>query len=239
MSVKENYCFTSRFGGITTILHVLVAFAIWIVSQIPAFLIMRMPQQEIAIILNVAVQIAVVFSLISLYGNKVTHTTMTECRVSKFTWKPIWLICAFVLPVTVTICLMIFIPGEMIFLKHSFGELTGILINGFVSSCIGAAVTEEIVFRGFAMRIVEKRFGIIAGMIIPSIIFAAAHIVMGNNMGIQDVALLLLAGTSVGVMFSRLHIIATRSGPVSLFMAYGIYAVPLLAWEISPAMTNY
>jgi membrane protease YdiL (CAAX protease family) len=54
------------------------------------------------------------------------------------------------------------------------------------------------------MRIVEKRFGIIVGMIIPSIIFAAAHIVMGDNMGIQDSALLLVAGTSVGVMFSAI-----------------------------------
>ncbi|MCI1959904.1 MAG: CPBP family intramembrane metalloprotease [Clostridia bacterium] len=204
MPIIEKNCSTSHCGKIITILHIIIAFAIWIVSQLPAIIIMQIPQQEIAIILNIVVQISLVACLISLYGNKVAHVTMTECRVTKFTWKPIWLACAFTLPFAVTICLMIFIPGKIIIHEYSFSELIGILVNGVVGSCIGAAVTEEIIFRGFAMRVTEKRFGIIVGMIAPSIIFATAHVVMCDNMGIQDFALLLIAGTSAGIMFSMI-----------------------------------
>jgi membrane protease YdiL (CAAX protease family) len=74
-----------------------------------------------------------------------------------------------------------------------------------------AGITEELIFRGFIMRLVEARWNRLAAMIAPSVLFALLHISGMANPNIADILRLLVAGTSVGVMFSM---IACHSGSI-------------------------
>ena len=57
------------------------------------------------------------------------------------------------------------------------------------------------IFRGLFLRLFEMRFNRIAGILVPSISFAAIHLLNGE-IDLPSKIMLLIGGTAVGVMFS-------------------------------------
>lgn len=55
-----------------------------------------------------------------------------------------------------------------------------LLIEGFIS-CLGIAIGEEIIYRGYLFEYLKKEYGLLVGVILSSVVFSAVHIPDGNR----------------------------------------------------------
>ena len=76
------------------------------------------------------------------------------------------------------------------------------LIRGIFSFGITAGICEELVFRGMIFRYMQRTLGLKAAVILPSLLFACAHIMNMESFNLTNLVLLILAGSSVAVMFT-------------------------------------
>lgn len=181
--------------------HMILAVAIWIGSQFPAMILMNLPEPT-NIIMSVFIQILIVSGAVHLYSKYILKTDMRDSRIAIGLFSPGWLAAAILISLIFLLLFVITVPGAFQSIKHTPGETALLLIEDFIGAALGAAITEEIIFRGFCMRYIERRMGLLPAIIIPSFVFGALHFIMGDNMGISDTLLLIISGTLVGVMFS-------------------------------------
>ena len=91
------------------------------------------------------------------------------------------------------------------------GEAAG-TIAASLALALKAGVTEEMLFRGYMMTLVRERWSRRAAILAPSVLFACAHLIGLETFSPAGVALLVVSGSLVGIMFS---LVADRSGSVS------------------------
>ncbi|MCR5210196.1 MAG: CPBP family intramembrane metalloprotease [Lachnospiraceae bacterium] len=116
---------------------------------------------------------------------------------------------AIALPVAVLLFYAYILPGKPYIAKQ--GEFWGSLIKAVFGTGITAGICEELVFRGMIFRYMKKTLGIKAAVITPAILFACLHIMNMEKFDIVDVTILILAGSSVAVMFT---LFALSSGSI-------------------------
>lgn len=209
--------------GIKAILHVCAGILCFILSGSVAELVVFsiVPQKTVAVVLSSLLRIVLLFLLLSLYCKKVLRISLRECRVSKPKSLGIWILCAILLPLLVSAFFIFLTPGKWevhnIALDKRYYRLTAALFK----SCLAAGITEELVFRGFIMRMLEARWGKVTAVLAPSILFGALHIPSMGTFHVADALLLLVAGTSVGIMFSM---IVYQSGSIwASALVHGIW----------------
>ncbi|GAA0077043.1 type II CAAX endopeptidase family protein [Clostridium sp. CTA-5] len=184
---------------------------------------LRLPD-TISPILSSILYIVLSYNFIRLCCTKILHISMNECFIGKPRIKITWLIIAIVLPVTVTAILLCF-PGELIKNHINTFQSASIIVRAIFSAGLGAGIVEEMVFRGMIMKAFDKRFGKMTAIILPSFIFGLIHLI-GMKMDIISILLLLIAGTSVGIMFS---LIVYESGSVwCSAIVHGIWNVIII-----------
>ena len=71
-----------------------------------------------------------------------------------------------------------------------------------VLMALKAGILEEMLFRGFIMRLLEARWGRFVAIAAPSFLFSLVHIPSMETVTAGGVLLLVLSGTLVGVLFS-------------------------------------
>ena len=76
------------------------------------------------------------------------------------------------------------------------------MIRGIFSFGITAGICEELIFRGMIFRYMQRTLGLKAAVILPSLLFACAHIMNMERFNLTDLVLLILAGSSVAAMFT-------------------------------------
>jgi membrane protease YdiL (CAAX protease family) len=87
------------------------------------------------------------------------------------------------------------------YVQHEgFGGFTG--LPSQLAASIGAAVGEELVFRGAVFRIAEERLGTIAALIISSVLFGVAHAANPGATPVSTVAIAIEAGALLGMVYS-------------------------------------
>lgn len=69
-------------------------------------------------------------------------------------------------------------------------------------TALKAGILEEMLFRGFIMKLLENRWNKFTAILVPSFIFSLAHIPSVESITVESVLLLVISGTLVGVMFS-------------------------------------
>ena len=121
-------------------------------------------------------------------------------RLTRFKPKLIWLVVAVVMPALAIGGYMLF-KGEMVKSTLPANELTANVIQSVLLFSIGAGIVEELVFRGIIMGLLENRTNFKITLIVPSVLFGAAHMV-GANLSFLSIIQLLIAGTLVGILFS-------------------------------------
>jgi membrane protease YdiL (CAAX protease family) len=84
-----------------------------------------------------------------------------------------------------------------------------LLIAMSVMAAIGAPIVEELLFRGLALRAIEKRFGAVAGILGSSVLFGVLHF----NPATVSVAALIAGISMYGLVFSLLTRWWQRLGP--------------------------
>ena len=114
-----------------------------------------------------------------------------------------------VLPLAVLVFYTFVLPGKAYVAKE--GKLVASIVSGFFEVGISAGITEEVVFRGMIFRYMKKTLGVKPAIIVPAVLFASVHIMNMQTFDLTDLILLLLAGSSVAVMFTSM---ALKSGTI-------------------------
>jgi len=194
-------------------------------------------------VVMIVLQIVIPFLLICLYIVKILKVPLRDFRICKPKNIGIWILCAFALPLAVTAFYLLLVPGTFATNELNTQQLIFYIVYAVFGTCLVAGISEELLFRGFIMRILEVRWNKYIAIIVPSVLFGAIHITNLQNPTLIDFILLLVAGTSVGVMFSM---IAYQSGSIwasaivhglfNLIMGGGILIIDL---EPGPSIFTY
>lgn len=199
--------------GFKAILQVIIGFLIFAITQIAAsivvdsfYLITRLEWDTIFVLSRTFFEICFFYLALHFYIYKVLKLNLSYFRMGKPSFSIAWVLIAFLLPLTVILYYFLFTDGTI-----SYGNADSILLNIAFALKLGfsAGIVEELLFRGFIMRIIENRWNIKVAILIPSILFTAFHLMKG--MGSMDIWLLFIAGVTVSIMFS---IVTYHSGNI-------------------------
>jgi hypothetical protein len=87
------------------------------------------------------------------------------------------------------------------YVEHTrFGGFTGLAAQ--LATSLGAAVGEELVFRGGIFRLAEERLGTAAALIISSVLFGLMHAANTGATPVSTAAIALEAGALLGMVYS-------------------------------------
>jgi len=176
---------------VAQILSQLVA-SIAILVKIPYF---------IANILAGILYVAFAYLLIKLLCEKYIKGNMSDYNIPSFKIEIKWCVVAVLLPLIITAFYILFVPASFEQNVLDINSKLDLLSSGIFFTGFGAGIVEEMVFRGIMMSVIEKRFNKKIAIIVPSVLFGLVHII-GMGFNLLSCALVLLAGTMVGIMFS-------------------------------------
>jgi membrane protease YdiL (CAAX protease family) len=182
-------------------------------------------------------RVIVGYGVAYLYLHIVFKFSIAEFRIKKPISILPWVIIAVLLPFCVVGFFLAFIRGNFFFYSVTQKELHLVITYAVVCSCFGAGFTEELWFRGGLMHFLEIRFGRVAAVLVPSVLFGLIHVlnlISGTvPFGLMDVLQLICAGSLVGMMFSIIAIAAD-----SVFMSaivHGIWNLVIIGQIIAVA----
>ena len=158
-----------------------------------------------------SLEITVLLLLVWLYITKMLKMPLRDFRICKPKNIVIWALCALALPVLVSAFFILFTEGIFTASEFDTTKNLRIILRAIFSSCLVAGITEELVFRGLIMRLLEKRWNKAVAAVVPSVCFGILHILNMESPNIVDIIVLVIAGTAVGIMFS---LIAMESGSI-------------------------
>ncbi len=140
------------------------------------------------------------YFLLKLLCQKILGLSLAECRAGKITVRPIWIVCAFVLPFAVS-GILVLTPGNLVTNDLTTSEIINQVTYAMLWAGLAVGIVEELVFRGIIMTALEKRWNKQIAILIPSMMFGLLHAI-DADLGIISVILLFVAGTGVGILFS-------------------------------------
>nr|BFD81750.1 type II CAAX endopeptidase family protein [Streptomyces sp. Xyl84] len=111
---------------------------------------------------------------------------------------------------------------------HGSGSLTGaVALVGFMA---GAAVTEELMFRGLLFRLVERGTGTYVALVLSGVVFGASHLLNEDATVLGAVAIAIEAGGTLAAAY-----IATRSLwlPIGLHFGWNFAESGIFGTEVS------
>jgi Predicted metal-dependent membrane protease len=201
---------SDRFG-LKAIFHSAMGVVILIISSLLTmtifellYFVTKSETIPLAGLLNPMLNILILIFLIYLYITKILKLPIRDFRISKPRNIGIWILCAIALPVLVSAFFIFLTPGRFTIVSFSSAEVKQRAIEAVFHICLVAGITEELIFRGFIMHLLEIRWNKYVAIIVPSVLFGVLHIVNMAEPSIVDISMLLIAGTSVGVMFSMI-----------------------------------
>lgn len=156
--------------------------------------------QNLACIISCILRITITVLLAWLISAKVLKIDAETLGLKLKTIKLPLIILAILLPLLILLFYAYILPGKPYVTKE--GKLLNSLINGFFNTGLPAGICEELIFRGMIFRYMKKTLGQKAAVIIPAVLFACLHILNMQTFNLLDLILLILAGSSVTVMFT-------------------------------------
>lgn len=187
------------------IITAILAYVLLIISQVVALLIgqaigkIGVPKAVVSAISGI-LYIVFIYLCVSILCQKVLGLEMKDCRITKISIKPIWIIVALILPITIS-GIYLLLPGTRVDTSMNTGDICYTIVDAVVFYGIASGLAEELVFRGIIMTALEQCWNKYIAVIIPSMIFALSHII-GADLDFISIVQLLIAGSIVGVMFS-------------------------------------
>ncbi len=156
--------------------------------------------QYLRLVIPAFVRIAVTVALARFVSSKLLKMSAKELGL-KFKKMDVKLfLISIALPLTVLVFYAYILPSKAYIAKP--GSLWISLIRGIFSFGITAGICEELIFRCMIFRYMQRTLGLKAAVILPSLLFACAHIMNMESFNLTDLVLLILAGSSVAAMFT-------------------------------------
>lgn len=200
---SNTFCFSKR----KTLWNVLIYFFLFLIgdllSSLPfdlLFSLVQLPVPTLYIIIRTSTSLVFTVFLFHVYTFKVLHLQPQDFNIT-LQIKPwgIWI--AILLPGSVlTVFALI---GQLEIPTHSFAQTVWILLSS-ATIALKSGITEEILFRGYIMKLLENRWNTRIAVLLPSILFSLAHIPSMKDFSLIGAVLLIISGTLVGILFSLL-----------------------------------
>ena len=197
--------------GLKTIIHAIIGIAIWLFFVVLYGTIRsKIIHGSVLTPLNIILVLVLIVSCIllfryslSLYSNKVLKKTINFFLLGKVPFNLLWIVVSFLLPFVFISFFLLFVEGNLeIADSIDFKQICKNIAQEFLNKGLLPGIMEEMAFRGFTMKLIENRWGKKVAILAPSLLFGILH--MMGGMQLTDMILLLIAGTSVGVMFSMI-----------------------------------
>ena len=185
-----------------------------ILALLPVDLFYTVTKSEpsrLLVIIRPLLETVVLSLLVWLYVNKVLKKPLRDFRICKPRNIVIWTLCGLALPVAVSAFFILFTQGTFTASGFDTAQNIRIILRAVFSSCLVAGITEELIFRGLIMRLLENRWNKAVAVVVPSVCFGLLHILNIEAPNVSDIIILVIAGTAVGIMFS---LIAIESGSI-------------------------
>lgn len=208
---------TARSQGSTawTLKQILIFFLLFLAgdffSSLPfdlLFSVVRLPVRELYAILRTAGCLLLTCWLFWLYTTKALHLSMGEFGIT-FAVKAWGVLSAVLLPAFVAAVFLLI--GDTAVHLFPLGK-TLLMITASLLTALKAGILEEMLFRGFIMKLVETRWNKAIAVLLPSFLFSLLHLPSMEAFSAAGVMLLVVSGTLVGIMFS---LAAYKGGSVS------------------------
>lgn len=131
---------------------------------------------------------------------KFLKLSLEECKLPKFSLKPVWCIAAVIMPCIVS-AVFLFTPGHFENNSYELLKILEIISGAVFFYGIGTGIVEEVIFCGVIMTALEHRFNKSVAILVPSVLFGLLHIV-GRELNLLSIIQLMIAGSIVGILFS-------------------------------------
>ncbi len=199
--IKLHNGITYRTIFLGSILSIVGLFVLqFFVLKLESFLITVAIPEYIAICISSVLYPVLNFCCLKLFIEKILRIPLSALRFKKIKINTVAVIIAIMLPVLVIICYQ-FVPGEWLEISCSQTEKFYLILRGICFYCVSTSLSEEMVFRGVIMGLIEKRTNIKIAVLVPSILFSLAH-VFNAKLDFMEFCQLMVSGTAVGVFFS-------------------------------------
>lgn len=180
---------------------IMLAIVVLIVGSIPANLVQGMiTNPYLHAMIPCLLRISTTMLLVWLICDKMLHMDADELGIKPKRLSLWWIVIAIALPLVVLGFYALVLPSNPYVTQD--GNLAASLFMGFFEVGLSAGVTEELIFRGMIFRYMKKTLGTKAAIIVPAVLFALVHILNMETFVWMDLVLLILAGSSVAVMFT-------------------------------------
>ena len=146
------------------------------------FSVVELPYRELYSILRMSGQLFFTCLFFWIYTVKVLRLKMRSFGIS-FDIKPWGVLFSLLLPASVILAFLFIVISSIL-------------------TALKAGIIEEMLFRGFIMKLLENRWNKFAAIFVPSFIFSLFHIPSMETFSIAGVVLLTVSGTLAGIMFS-------------------------------------
>ncbi len=162
------------------------------------FSVVELPYRELYSVLRMSGQLFFTCLFFWIYTVKVLHLKMRSFGIS-FDIKPWGVLFSVLLPAFVVLVFLLIGNGYV----NSFAVSDAILIViSSIITALKAGIIEEMLFRGFIMKLLENRWNKFVAIFAPSFLFSLLHIPSMETFSVVGVMLLIVSGTLVGIMFS-------------------------------------
>lgn len=188
-----------------TLGHILAYFGLFLAGELLSslpfdllFSVVHLPYAALYTSCRMAGSLAVTVFLFWLYTTRVLRRSMEDFGICLR--LPKW-----------SIQLAIALPGFVLAVYSFFGQWSvgrftvgeGVcLALASVLIALKSGLTEEMLFRGYILRLLEGRWGRKLAILLPSVLFGLVHLTSLTEFSLSSVLLLLLSGTLVGILFS-------------------------------------
>lgn len=196
-----------NFSTAKTVKHIVVYFLLFLAGDLFSglafdllFLFVELPIRGLYYFPRALGCLVLTYILFWLYTTKVLHLKMRDFGIS-FSIKKWGIILAIFLPAFVVIGFL-FIGEVTVNVNGLALDKIVIIIAYSLVMALRAGILEEILFRGYIMKLLESRWNQYAAILLPSVLFSLSHIPSMETISVASVVLLIISGALVGVMFS-------------------------------------
>jgi len=171
------------------------------IAAIPRFIIGFDNESGIIILITEILRIPIAITLFFYYTIYVSKIPLNRETLICSSFAPLkWGIIGFLLPLIVLG--IFYFTGNLTVIETSFQINHKVLVDNILKALgmsLAAGITEEVLFRGYLVNLLHKRYSFWLSAIIPSFLFALVHI--GGADSLLNAIQLIVAGMLVSIMF--------------------------------------
>jgi membrane protease YdiL (CAAX protease family) len=153
-------------------------------------------------ILYVALDILVVLLFVYLYNKYILKQQWSDISVCRPLPQLKWVAAAVLLSTFVLCCCLFLTEGTFAKENLSVEKTISVVSTTILSTGLRAAVTEEVVFRGFIFGSLKKWKGTKFAVVVSAVLFAVMHFVNIDISNVHNVVSLVVAITIIGCAFA-------------------------------------